>query len=60
MIILDYSQVAMSNIFQFQADLKKNANNPEAVNIIRHAILTGIKMYKKKYSQEYGESTRSF
>jgi hypothetical protein len=55
MIILDYSQVAMSNIFQFQSELKKNANNPEAVNIIRHAILTGIKMYKKKYTSEYGE-----
>jgi len=55
MIILDYSQVAMSNIFQFQSELKKNANNPEAVNIIRHAILTGIKMYKKKYTNEYGE-----
>lgn len=55
MIILDYSQVALSNIFQFQADLKKNDNSPEAVNIIRHAILTGLKMYKKKYSAQYGE-----
>ena len=55
MIILDYSQVALANIFQFQSDLKKNANNPEAVNIIRHAILTGIKFYKKKYGREYGE-----
>lgn len=54
MIILDYSQVALANIFQFQSDLKKNANNPEAVNIIRHAILTGIKFYKKKYGREYG------
>ena len=55
MIILDYSQVALSNIFQFQSDLKKNGSSPEAVNIIRHAILTGIKMYKKKYSDQYGE-----
>lgn len=55
MILLDYSQVALSNVFQFQSDLKKNANNPEAVNIIRHAILTGIKSYKKKYGQEFGE-----
>lgn len=55
MIILDYSQVALSNIFQFQSDLKKNTNNPEAVNIIRHAILTGLKFYKKKYGAEYGE-----
>lgn len=56
MIILDYSQVALSNIFQFQSDLKKtNTNRDEAVNIIRHAILTGVKFYKKKYAQEYGE-----
>lgn len=56
MIILDYSQVALSNIFQFQADLKKtNTDRDQAVNIIRHAILTGLKFYKKKYSQEYGE-----
>jgi hypothetical protein len=55
MIILDYSQVALSNIFQFQADLKKNGSSPDAVNIIRHAVLTGIKFYKKKYGAQYGE-----
>lgn len=55
MIILDYSQVALSTIFQFQKDLKKNANNTEAVNIIRHAILSGLKFYKKKYHYEYGD-----
>ena len=55
MIILDYSQVALSNIFQFQNDLKKDKASPDAVNIIRHAILTGIKFYKKKYGREYGD-----
>lgn len=55
MIILDYSQVALSNIFQFQNDLRKDKASSEAVNIIRHAILTGIKYYKKKYGREYGE-----
>lgn len=47
--------MALSNIFQFQSDLKKNANNPEAVNIIRHAILTGLKSYKEKFGSEYGD-----
>lgn len=47
--------MALSNIFQFQSDLKKNGSSPEAVNIIRHAILTGVKMYKKKYADQYGE-----
>lgn len=56
MILIDYSQVALANIFQFQNDLKKNATNKDvAVNIIRHAILTGVKYYKKKYSADYGE-----
>lgn len=55
MIILDYSQVALANIFQFQNDLKKDKASPEAVNIIRHAILTGIKFYRKKYGRQYGE-----
>lgn len=56
MIILDYSQVCLANVFQFQADLKKtNTDKEKAVNIIRHAILTGIKFYKKKYGNQYGE-----
>lgn len=56
MLILDYSQVAMANIFSFQNDLKKtSADRESAINIIRHAILTGIKFYKKKYGPEYGE-----
>jgi len=56
MIIIDYSQVAIANIFAFQSDLKKTSENKaEAVNIIRHAILTGLKYYKTKYSDKYGE-----
>lgn len=55
MIIMDYSQVCLANIFQFQADLKKTGADPEAVNIIRHAILTGIKSYKKRFGSHYGD-----
>lgn len=58
MIIIDYSQVALSNIFAFQTDLKRNMDaqkTDEAVNIIRHAVLSTIKFYKKKYGREYGE-----
>jgi hypothetical protein len=39
---------------QFPDDMKKASDNPEAANIIRHAILMGIKSYKKKFSK-YGE-----
>jgi hypothetical protein len=58
MIILDYNQVVLSNIFAFQADLVRNAKNgniEESINIIRHAVLSSVKFYKKKYGREYGE-----
>lgn len=58
MIILDYSQVAISNILQFSNELKKDMNESgraNAINIIRHAVLSSLKMYKKKYGKEYGE-----
>jgi len=48
--------VSLANIFAFKNDLKKtSANKADAVNIIRHAILTGIKMYKMKYGRMYGD-----
>jgi len=58
MIILDYNQVVLSNIFAFQADLTRNLKQEriaDSVNIIRHAVLTSIKFYKKKYGKQYGE-----
>ena len=57
MIILDYSQVALSNILSFQRDLTKGKtdNTEAAINIIRHAVLSSIKFYKKKYGKDYGE-----
>jgi len=55
-ILIDYSQVAIANILQFADDIKKNSDDKDkAVNIIRHAILTSLKSYKKKYGREYGE-----
>lgn len=55
MILIDYSQVALSTIFQFSKDLKVGGNSEDAVNIVRHAVLTGLKNYKKTYGAEYGE-----
>lgn len=54
MILLDYSQICIASVMQFQKDLQVGSSNPEAVNIIRHAILSGIKMYKKQFRQ-YGQ-----
>lgn len=56
MILIDYSQVAISNIMQFEDEIIRSSNEKDKViNIIRHAILTSIKHYKKKYGAEYGE-----
>jgi len=53
MIILDYSQIALSNILPFQNDIKRQS--PEEIkNLIRHTTLSTIKSYKKKY-KDYGE-----
>jgi hypothetical protein len=56
MILIDYSQVALSNILSFQRELK--SQTPEEVkNLIRHATLSTLKYYKKKYGKEYGDMT---
>ena len=56
MIILDYSQIAIANIFHFKDDLKKGLSDKDtAINIIRHAVLSGILFYKNKFSNDYGE-----
>lgn len=34
---------------------KSNTDRAAAVNIIRHAILTGVKYYNKKFASQYGE-----
>lgn len=54
MIILDYSQIALANILPFQTDLKRNTPE-QTIDLIRHATLSTIKSYKKKYAPEYGD-----
>jgi len=54
MIILDYSQIALSNILPFQNDIKRQSAD-EIKNLIRHSTISTIKSYKKKYGKEYGE-----
>ena len=46
MILLDYSQIALSNI------IVQKLNDE---NMIRHMILNSIRMYNKKYRNEYGQ-----
>jgi hypothetical protein len=53
MILVDYSQVALSAILTFQRELK--GNEAEVKNLIRHVTLSTIKSFKKKYGKEYGK-----
>jgi len=53
MILVDYSQVALSAILTFQRELK--GNEAEVKNLIRHVTLSTIKSFKKKYGKEYGQ-----
>ena len=46
MIILDYSQIALSNI------IVQKLNDE---NMIRHMVLNSISMYNKRYRKEYGQ-----
>jgi len=46
MILIDYSQIALSNI------IVQKLNDE---NMIRHMILNSIRMYNKRYRDEYGE-----
>ena len=47
MIIVDYSGVAISNLFTMKMDPQEN--------LVRHMILNSLRMYNVKYGPEYGE-----
>ena len=53
MILVDYSQVALASILEFQRELK--GGDEQVVNLIRHVVLNTLQSYKKKYGQQYGD-----
>ena len=53
MILVDYSQVALSAILSFQRELK--GTESEVKNLIPHVTLSTIKSFKKKYGKDYGD-----
>lgn len=55
MILIDFSQFAIANALQFKDDLKRGCSEPEAINIIRHATLSGLLYVKSQYQRQYGE-----
>ena len=50
MIILDLNQVMISNIM-----MQLNHSNDVEEDLVRHMILNSIRMYKQKFSKDYGE-----
>ena len=53
-ILIDYTQLAIAGIMQFQADLK-HGSDEKIVNLIRHVILSSLLANKQKFSKKYGD-----
>jgi len=54
MILIDYSQVSLANILSFKKELM-SGDEKQATDLIRHATLSTLKSYKKKYGKDYGD-----
>lgn len=54
MILMDFSQLALSATMSFKDDLVRGGEK-EMQDLIRHVTLSSIKSYKKRYSKEYGQ-----
>lgn len=54
MILVDYSQVALAGIMQFQRDLKTGSDD-KIVGLIRHVVLSSLVANKKKFSPRFGD-----
>lgn len=53
MVILDFSQIAISNFFRNREML--DGDEEEAANMLRHLILNAIRAYIVKYKAKYGD-----
>lgn len=54
MILVDFSQIAIAGIMQFQDDLK-NGSDEKIVSLIRHVVLNSLLSNKKKFGSQYGK-----
>lgn len=57
-ILIDLSQVVLGACYAFKDDLstqKTEKDRHEAINLIRHVILSQLKYYNTKYKQQYGK-----
>lgn len=53
-ILVDYTQIALSGILQFQHDLLKSSEEKK-VDLIRHVVLSTLLSNKKKFTETYGD-----
>lgn len=53
-ILVDYTQLAVAGVMQFQSDLKTGSDD-KIVNLIRHVILSSLVANKKKFGPKYGQ-----
>lgn len=56
MITLDFSQLLIAGCLEDQANFQKGGDVKQMEQIARHRTLMSILMYKKKYSETYGET----
>lgn len=57
-ILIDLSQVVLGACYAFKDDLsttKTTEDRTNAINLIRHVILSQLKYYNTKYKQQYGK-----
>jgi 5'-3' exonuclease len=52
MIVLDYSGIAIASILGY--DPKLEGTKEENLNLVRHVVLSAIREYRRKFSEEYG------
>lgn len=55
MILIDFNQIALANVYVFSDELKGITDQKAFSNILRHGILSTILSYKKKHHSEYGD-----
>jgi hypothetical protein len=55
MILVDFTHVGIASIFAFKSEVTEENDIASLTNVIRHALLSTLKSYKKKYGVEYGE-----
>ena len=57
-ILIDLSQVVLGACYAFKDDLsthKTQEDRNQAINLVRHVILSQLKYYNTKYKQQYGK-----